>query len=50
MKTLSPRWLEQFDLHMFEGQTSHLELSVWDHDAGGRDDIMGRSVVLVTLR
>lgn len=40
-KTLNPRWLEQFDLHMFDDQTSHLELAVWDHDQG-KDDIMGR--------
>ena len=41
-KTLNPRWLEQFDLHMFDDHTSHLELSVWDHDTAGKDDIMGR--------
>ena len=41
-KTLNPRWLEQFDLHMFDDQTSHLEVSVWDHDHAGKDDIMGR--------
>ena len=41
-KTLNPRWLEQFDLHMFDDQTSHLEISVWDHDHAGKDDIMGR--------
>ena len=43
-KTLNPVWLEQFNLHMFDDQTSHLEISVWDHDAAGKDDIMGRSV------
>jgi len=41
-KTLNPKWLEQFDLHMFDDQTSHLEIAVYDHDTGGRDDIMGR--------
>jgi len=41
-KTLNPKWLEQFDLYMFDDQTSYLEVSVWDHDAGGRDDMMGR--------
>ena len=29
---------------MFSDQTSHLEISVFDHDVGGRDDIMGRFV------
>lgn len=43
IKTLNPRWLEQFNLYFFEDQTSHLEISVYDHDVGGRDDIMGRS-------
>lgn len=41
-KTLSPKWLEQFHLYMYEGQTKCLEIAVWDHDTGGRDDIMGR--------
>ena len=45
-KTLNPVWLEQFNLHMYEDQTSHVEISVWDHDAAGKDDIMGRSVTL----
>lgn len=31
---------------MFDDQTSHLEISVWDHDAAGKDDIMGRLVTL----
>ena len=44
-KTLNPKWLEQFDFYMFDEQTSYLELSVWDHDVGGRDDLMGRSSV-----
>ena len=30
---------------MFDDQTSHLEIAVYDHDTGGRDDIMGRYVV-----
>ena len=41
-KTLNPRWLEQFDLQMYEDQTTTLEISVWDHDMSGKDDIMGR--------
>ncbi|ELT94467.1 hypothetical protein CAPTEDRAFT_227763 [Capitella teleta] len=42
-KTLKPRWLERFDLLMYDDQTSTLEISVWDHDIGGKDDIMGRA-------
>ena len=49
MKTLNPKWLEQFDLYMFEDQTSNLEISVCDHDVGGRDDIMGRYVILTPI-
>jgi len=41
-KTLTPKWLERFDLYMYEDQTSYLELVVWDHDHSGRDDMMGR--------
>lgn len=40
-KTLNPHWLEQFDLRMYQGQTSHLEIVAYDHDVG-RDDFMGR--------
>ena len=40
-KTLHPRWLEQFDLRMYQGQSSHLEMVMYDHDVG-RDDFMGR--------
>lgn len=40
-KTLSPKWMEQFDLKIYEDQSSILELSVWDKDVG-KDDIMGR--------
>lgn len=28
---------------MYDDQTSTLEISVWDHDIGGKDDIMGRA-------
>ncbi|XP_019615886.1 PREDICTED: multiple C2 and transmembrane domain-containing protein 1-like [Branchiostoma belcheri] len=44
-KTLDPRWLEQFDLHMYDDQTSVLEISVWDKDVGSKDDFMGRCQV-----
>ncbi|XP_030832834.1 multiple C2 and transmembrane domain-containing protein 1 isoform X2 [Strongylocentrotus purpuratus] len=42
-KTLNPKWMEQFDLRMYEEQSSSLEISVWDKDLGSKDDIMGRS-------
>ncbi|XP_041464336.1 multiple C2 and transmembrane domain-containing protein 1-like isoform X3 [Lytechinus variegatus] len=42
-KTLNPKWMEQFDLRMYEEQSSMLEISVWDKDLGSKDDIMGRS-------
>ncbi|KAH3839143.1 hypothetical protein DPMN_112567, partial [Dreissena polymorpha] len=43
-KTLEPRWLEQFDLRMFPGQTSHLEIVMYDKDVA-KDDFMGRAVI-----
>ena len=43
-KTLTPRWLEQFDLYMFDDQSTALEISVWDHDGNAKDDVMGRCV------
>ncbi|XP_076623680.1 multiple C2 domain and transmembrane region protein isoform X2 [Colletes latitarsis] len=51
-KTLSPVWLEQFDLHLYEdpylGQ--ELEVTVWDRDKSHQDDLMGRTVIdLATL-
>ncbi|XP_053406106.1 multiple C2 and transmembrane domain-containing protein 1-like isoform X1 [Mercenaria mercenaria] len=46
-KTLNPRWLEQFDLRMYQGQTNHLEIVMYDHDVG-RDDFMGRAVIDLT--
>ncbi|XP_023248407.1 multiple C2 and transmembrane domain-containing protein [Copidosoma floridanum] len=46
-KTLSPVWLEQFDLHLYEdpylGQ--ELEVTVWDRDRSHQDDLMGRVVI-----
>ena len=41
-ETLCPRWLEQFDLNLFEDQTQELEVTVWDKDPGRKDDFMGR--------
>ncbi|XP_033633799.1 multiple C2 and transmembrane domain-containing protein 1-like isoform X2 [Asterias rubens] len=43
--TLNPKWMEQFDLRLFEDQSNVLEISVWDKDVGSRDDIMGRSQI-----
>ncbi|XP_043290085.1 multiple C2 and transmembrane domain-containing protein isoform X4 [Venturia canescens] len=46
-KTLSPVWLEQFDLHLYEdpylGQ--ELEVTVWDRDKSHQDDLMGRTTI-----
>ncbi|XP_041372653.1 multiple C2 and transmembrane domain-containing protein 1-like isoform X3 [Gigantopelta aegis] len=44
-KTLNPKWTEQFDLRMYEDQTSQLEITVFDHDTAGKDDFMGRAVI-----
>ncbi|KAL1114805.1 hypothetical protein AAG570_007629 [Ranatra chinensis] len=43
-KTLNPRWLEQFDLHLYEDQSQELELTVWDKDKS-KDDFMGRCII-----
>ena len=42
VKTLNPRWLETFDFDWWHFNQSELEISVYDHDVGGRDDILGR--------
>ncbi|XP_076054770.1 multiple C2 domain and transmembrane region protein isoform X2 [Oratosquilla oratoria] len=42
LRTLSPRWVEQFDFHLFEDQSQVLEITVWDKDARTKDDFMGR--------
>ncbi|CAL1542502.1 unnamed protein product, partial [Lymnaea stagnalis] len=44
-KTLNPRWLENFDLRLFDDQSSQLEITVYDHDTRGKDDFMGRAVI-----
>ena len=41
-ETLNPRWLEQFDLSLFEDQSRELEITVWDKDQRTKDDFMGR--------
>ncbi|XP_030049257.1 multiple C2 and transmembrane domain-containing protein 1 isoform X2 [Microcaecilia unicolor] len=41
-KTLNPQWREQFDFHLFEQQGGTIDITVWDKDAGKRDDFIGR--------
>ncbi|KAF4518390.1 hypothetical protein B566_EDAN010482 [Ephemera danica] len=41
-KSLSPSWLEQFDLHLYDDQSQELEISVWDKDTRSKDDFMGK--------
>ncbi|XP_068103692.1 multiple C2 and transmembrane domain-containing protein 1 isoform X2 [Hyperolius riggenbachi] len=44
-KTLHPQWREQFTMHLFEEQGGIIDITVWDKDAGKRDDFMGRCQV-----
>ncbi|KAJ8400042.1 hypothetical protein AAFF_G00400810 [Aldrovandia affinis] len=44
-KTLNPQWREQFDFHLYEENGGVLEITVWDKDAGKRDDFIGRSLL-----
>ncbi|XP_042566420.1 multiple C2 and transmembrane domain-containing protein 1 isoform X4 [Clupea harengus] len=44
-KTLNPQWREQFDFHLYEEHGGFIDLTVWDKDAGKRDDFMGRCQV-----
>lgn len=41
--TLSPSWLEQFDLHMYDDQSQELEVTLWDKERS-KDDCIGRWV------
>lgn len=45
-KTLNPQWREQFDLHLYEERGGIIDITVWDKDAGKRDDFIGRFVLL----
>nr|XP_053641516.1 multiple C2 and transmembrane domain-containing protein-like isoform X5 [Cherax quadricarinatus] len=45
LHTLSPKWLEQFDFHLFEDQSQILEITVWDKDVRSKDDFMGKCSV-----
>ncbi|KAM6965606.1 multiple C2 and transmembrane domain-containing protein 1 isoform 2-T2 [Aplochiton taeniatus] len=44
-KTLNPQWREQFDFHLYEEQGGYIDITVWDKDAGKKDDFMGRCSV-----
>ncbi|XP_043219482.1 multiple C2 and transmembrane domain-containing protein-like isoform X4 [Amphibalanus amphitrite] len=44
-RTLTPRWLEQFDMHLFDSGSQILEIEVFDHDARSKDDFMGKTTV-----
>ncbi|XP_071995798.1 multiple C2 and transmembrane domain-containing protein 1 isoform X3 [Engystomops pustulosus] len=44
-KTLNPQWREQFNMHLFEEQGGIIDITVWDKDAGKRDDFIGRCQV-----
>ncbi|TNM89768.1 hypothetical protein fugu_004002 [Takifugu bimaculatus] len=40
-KTLNPQWREQFDFHLYDEQGGVVDITVWDKDAGKKDDFMG---------
>ncbi|XP_037387218.1 multiple C2 and transmembrane domain-containing protein 1 isoform X4 [Pygocentrus nattereri] len=44
-KTLNPQWREQFDFHLYDEQGGFIDITVWDKDAGKKDDFMGRCQV-----
>ncbi|XP_072521359.1 multiple C2 and transmembrane domain-containing protein 1 isoform X4 [Salminus brasiliensis] len=48
-KTLNPQWREQFDFHLYDEQGGFIDITVWDKDAGKRDDFMGRCQVDLSL-
>ena len=41
-KTLNPKWMEQFELFLYDLNEQELELTVWDWDRGMRNDYIGR--------
>ncbi|XP_076267814.1 multiple C2 domain and transmembrane region protein isoform X5 [Rhynchophorus ferrugineus] len=43
-RSLNPRWLEQFDLHLYDDGDQQLEMTVWDKDRT-KDDYIGRCVI-----
>ncbi|XP_044745710.1 multiple C2 and transmembrane domain-containing protein-like isoform X2 [Coccinella septempunctata] len=41
-RSSNPRWLEQFDLHLYDDGDQQLEITVWDKDSRNRDNCIGR--------
>uniref|UniRef100_A0AAZ1XU83 C2 domain-containing protein n=1 Tax=Oreochromis aureus TaxID=47969 RepID=A0AAZ1XU83_OREAU len=48
-KTLNPQWREQFDFHLYDEQGGFVDITVWDKDAGKKDDFMGRCTIDLSL-
>ncbi|XP_038559565.1 multiple C2 and transmembrane domain-containing protein 1 isoform X3 [Micropterus salmoides] len=48
-KTLNPQWREQFDFHLYDEQGGFVDITVWDKDAGKKDDFMGRCTINLSL-
>ncbi|XP_068995084.1 multiple C2 and transmembrane domain-containing protein 1 isoform X6 [Embiotoca jacksoni] len=48
-KTLNPQWREQFDFHLYEEHGGFVDITVWDKDAGKKDDFMGRCTINLSL-
>ncbi|XP_029916700.1 multiple C2 and transmembrane domain-containing protein 1 isoform X2 [Myripristis murdjan] len=48
-KTLNPQWREQFDFHLYEEQGGYIDITVWDKDAGKKDDFMGRCMIDLSM-
>ncbi|XP_043096719.1 multiple C2 and transmembrane domain-containing protein 1 isoform X6 [Puntigrus tetrazona] len=48
-KTLNPQWREQFDFHLYDEQGGFIDITIWDKDAGKKDDFMGRCQVDLSL-
>ncbi|KFP87313.1 Multiple C2 and transmembrane domain-containing protein 1, partial [Acanthisitta chloris] len=44
-KSLNPQWREQFDFHLYEERGGIIDITVWDKDAGRKDDFIGRCQV-----
>ncbi|XP_067937868.1 multiple C2 and transmembrane domain-containing protein 1-like [Watersipora subatra] len=42
-KTLNPKWMETFSLHLYDNKSWELDIRVFDHNIAGRDDFMGRT-------
>ncbi|ESO10061.1 hypothetical protein HELRODRAFT_97320 [Helobdella robusta] len=48
LKTLNPKWVETFDIDWLESDQSYLDINVYDHDVGGKDDVLGRAKLDLT--